>query len=88
MLVTLCLYLCCSLLHITSLDDMILVLQWGRLRWCWHVLRGGDTGWVKGCVECEVGGSGPGSGPGGREGGCVGGLSTTWFGHGGCCGSW
>jgi len=45
--------------------------------WCGHVLRGDDDGWVRRCVECEVGGSGQGvREPGGRLSestvGCVG----------------
>jgi len=31
------------------LDDMVLVLWQGRLRWCARVLREGDSGWVWGC---------------------------------------
>jgi len=38
-----------------GVNDMALVLQRCRLRWCGRVLRGGDDdGWVKGCMECEV----------------------------------
>ena len=47
-----------------GVNDMALVLQRCRLRWCGRVLRGDDDGWVKGCMECEVEGLGPGGGPG------------------------
>jgi len=45
-------------------DDVALVLRRNRLRWCGHVLRGDGEGWVRGCVERGVEGSGPGGGPG------------------------
>jgi len=41
-------------------DDMALVLRRSRLRWCGHVLRKDDDDWVRRCMECGVGGSGPG----------------------------
>ena len=47
-----------------GVDDMALVLQQNRLRWCGHVLRKDDEDWVKRCMEHEVEGSGPGGGPG------------------------
>ena len=40
-------------------DDIILVLQQNRLRWYGHVLRKGDTDWVKKCMQYEVKGSRP-----------------------------
>jgi len=43
---------------------MPLVLRRNGLRWCGHVLRGDDDGWVRRCVECGVAGPGPGGGPG------------------------
>ena len=42
-----------------GVDDMALVLRRNRLRWCGHVLRRDDEDWVRGCMEHEVGGSGP-----------------------------
>lgn len=41
-----------------GMDDVVLILRQGRLRWCGRVLRGEGTGWVGRCVECEVEGSG------------------------------
>ena len=41
-----------------DIDDIALVLQQNRLRWCGHVLRKEDD-WVKKCVECEVESSRP-----------------------------
>ena len=41
-----------------GVDDMALVLQRNRMRWCGHVLRGGDDGWVKRCMEHRVEGPG------------------------------
>jgi len=52
-----------------GVDDMALVLQQNRLRWCGRVLRGGDDDWVRRCMEREVEGPGPGGDqrrPGGR----------------------
>ena len=42
------------------MDDVPLVLRRNGLRWCGHVLRGDDDGWVRRCVECGVAGPGPG----------------------------
>jgi len=42
-----------------GIDDIILILQQNRLRWCGHVLRKEDTDWVKKCMEYEVEGSWP-----------------------------
>jgi len=42
-----------------GVDGMALVLQQNRLRWCGHVLRKDDDGWVKKCMEYGVGGSRP-----------------------------
>jgi len=47
-----------------GVDDIALVLQQNRLRWCGRVLRKDDEDWVRGCVERGVEGSGPGGGPG------------------------
>ena len=60
-----------------GVDDMELVLRRGGLRWCGHVLRGGNDDWVRGCVEYEVGGSGPGGTREDLERGCSRGLSST-----------
>jgi len=68
-----------------GVDDMALVLQQGRLRWCGRVLRGEDDGWVGKCVECGVEDPGP---EGDLERGCQGELSGTWTGCRRCCGSW
>jgi len=46
-----------------GIDDIILILQQNRLRWYGHVLRKGDTDWVKKCMEYEVEGSRPGGRP-------------------------
>ena len=40
-----------------GVDDIALVLQQNRLRWCGHVLRKDDDDWVKKCMEHEVEGS-------------------------------
>ena len=42
-----------------GVDDIALVLQQNRLRWCGHVLRKDDEDWVKKCMEHEVEGSRP-----------------------------
>ena len=42
-----------------GIDDITLVLQTIRLRWCGHVLRKEDDVWVKKCMEYEVEGSRP-----------------------------
>ena len=42
-----------------GIDDIILILQKNRLRWCGHVLRKENTDWVKKCMEYEVEGSRP-----------------------------
>ena len=34
-----------------GIDDIILIVQQNRLRWCGHVLRKEDTDWVKKCME-------------------------------------
>jgi len=47
-----------------GVDDMALVLQRNRLRWCGCVLRGDGDGWVRKCVERQVEGPGPRGGPG------------------------
>ena len=46
-----------------GIDDIILILQQNRLRWCGHVLRKEDTNWVKKCMEYEVEGSRPRGSP-------------------------
>ena len=46
-----------------GIDDIVLVLQQNRLRWCGHVLRKEDTDWVKKCIEYEVEGSRPSGRP-------------------------
>ena len=40
-----------------GVDDIALILQQNRLRWCGHVLRKNDDDWVKKCMEYEVEGS-------------------------------
>ena len=40
--------------------DMVSLLQQSRLRWCGNVLWWEESGWVRGCVECEVKGARPG----------------------------
>ena len=42
-----------------GIDDIALVLQQNRLRWCGHVLRKEDDDWVKKCMEYEVEGRRP-----------------------------
>ena len=42
-----------------GIDDIILILQQNRLRWCGHVLQKEDTDWVKKCMEYEAEGSRP-----------------------------
>jgi len=42
-----------------GIDDIILILQQNRLRWCGHVLQKEDTDWVKKCMEYEVEGCRP-----------------------------
>jgi len=40
-----------------GLGDIILVLQWNRLRWYGHVSQEEDNDWVKKCMEYEVEGA-------------------------------
>jgi len=54
-----------------GVDDVALVLQQSRLRWCGRVLRKDDDGWVGRCMEHGVGGPGPRGGPGRTWGGCA-----------------
>ena len=49
-----------------GVDDVALVLQRSRLRWCGHVLRKDGGDWVRRCVEHEVEGPGPRGRPGRR----------------------
>jgi len=42
-----------------GVDDVALVLQQNRLRWCGRVLRKDGDGWVRGCVERGVEGPRP-----------------------------
>jgi len=42
-----------------ELEDIISVLQRNGLRWCGHVLRREDGGWVRECMEYEVEGTRP-----------------------------
>jgi len=41
-----------------GIDDIALVLQQNKLRWCGHVMRKEDD-WVKKCIEYEVEGPRP-----------------------------
>ena len=37
-----------------GIDDIALILQQNRLRWCGHVLRKEDNDWVKKCMKLRV----------------------------------
>ena len=42
-----------------ELEPIITVIRGGRLGWYGHVMRKGDDGWVKKCMEFGVEGSRP-----------------------------
>jgi len=70
-----------------AIDDIILILQQKRLRWCGHVLRKEDTDWVKKCMEYEVEGSRPRGRPKRTWKEVVQRLPSMQFEQGGCYGS-
>ena len=37
-----------------GVNDIALILQQNRLRWCGHVLRKEDDDWVKKCMEMKL----------------------------------
>ena len=65
MMVTAILICCCDIFPSSELgerlgiNDITLVLQQNRLRWCGHVLRKEDDDWVKKYMEYKVEGPRP-----------------------------
>jgi len=49
--------MCSELRDRLEIDDIITVAQRHRLRWCGHLSRRDENGWVKKCMDYEVEGA-------------------------------